>query len=255
MVSQLSCMLQFLLIIFCQGGRWKSHQRVSLTEQLADVTAMVAYGIDTKGQFYFNLSSEVLNRTWSHMCARWYLPMFLLRDGLLTLMYNVSLMVLMRFWSSLPTILKFFIGTVWPEVLGWSYIGKGAFWCSLNLSKCSWWFSNVLFITLNPVTFISIYDCTIFKDRIFVLWSHEEVLDSHASFKVLLYPMFTAYSLDALTQPFGIRNHHVWILVAFGVVSRIVGASSVVILCWSLGLDHHSVESPCRVLTFCKSFV
>ena len=38
------------------------------------------------------------------MCGRWYLPMFLLRDGLLTLMYKASLMVLMRFWSSLPTI-------------------------------------------------------------------------------------------------------------------------------------------------------
>ena len=43
--------------------------------------------------------------------------------------------------------------------------------------------------------------------------------------------MFTTYFLDALTQPFGIRNHHAWILVVFGVVSRIVGASSV------LGLD------------------
>ena len=40
----------------------------------------------------------------------------------------------------------------------------------------------------------------------------------------------------------------------FGVVSRIVGASSVV-LSWSFGLGLNSVESPCRVLAFCKNFV
>ena len=61
--------------------------------------------------------------------------------------------------------------------------------------------------------------------------------------------------LDALTQAFGIRNHHVGILVVIGVVSRIVVASSVIVLGWSLGLNLNSVESPCRVLAFCKNFV
>ena len=120
------------------------------------------------------------------------------------------------------------------------------------LSKCSARLSNALFITLHPVTFIFIYDSTLFKDGIFVLWS--KVLDGHAFFKVHLYPMFTACFLDALTQLFGIRKHHVRILVV-GVVSRIVGASSVVFLSWNLGLDLNSVESPCRVLAFCKNFV
>ena len=41
------------------------------------------------------------------MWGRWNLPMFLLRDGLLTLMYRASLMAMLRLWSSLPTILKF----------------------------------------------------------------------------------------------------------------------------------------------------
>ena len=67
--------------------------------------------------------------------------------------------------------------------------------------------------------------------------------------------MFTACFLDALTQSFGISDHQVLILFVFGVVSRIVGAFSVVVIAWCLGLDLHSVESPCRVLTFCKSFV
>ena len=58
----------------------------------------------------------------------------LFRDGLFTLTYNTSLMVLMRFWSSLHTMLKFSIVVVWPVVLEWSYIDDGFFWCSLNLS-------------------------------------------------------------------------------------------------------------------------
>ena len=32
---------------YCQDGRWNSHLRVGLTEQLADVVAMVADGIAT----------------------------------------------------------------------------------------------------------------------------------------------------------------------------------------------------------------
>ena len=55
--------------------------------------------------FGYNIS-EVFHRTSSQMCGRWYLPMFLFRYGLLTLIYRASLMVLMGFWSSLPTILK-----------------------------------------------------------------------------------------------------------------------------------------------------
>ena len=70
---------------------------------LADVIAMVADGIATKGgyylgddksivadgittgQHYFNFSSEMFNRSSSQMCGRWNLPTFLFRDGLLAL--------------------------------------------------------------------------------------------------------------------------------------------------------------------------
>ena len=56
----------YQLVDVITSGRWSSH-RVC---------------------FYFNFSSEVLSRTSSHICGRWYLPMFLLRDGLLTFMYS-----------------------------------------------------------------------------------------------------------------------------------------------------------------------
>ena len=52
---------------------------------LADVKAIVADGITT-GQYYFNFSSEMFNRTSSQMCGGWNLPTFLFRDGLLALM-------------------------------------------------------------------------------------------------------------------------------------------------------------------------
>ena len=83
---------------------------------LADETA--------KGSVQFSLSSEVLNKTSSYICDRWNLPMFLLRDGLLTLINNVSWIALLRFWSSLPTILKLSMVMLWPVVLKWSNIGR-----------------------------------------------------------------------------------------------------------------------------------
>ena len=106
---------------------------------------------------FFNFSSEMLNRTSSQMCGRWYLPIFLFWDGSLTLIYRASLMVLMRFWSSLPTISKFSILMLWPVVLWWSNMGDGAFWCSLNLSpKVSGGFPYIFHIH-NPPCHICTY--------------------------------------------------------------------------------------------------
>ena len=65
------------------------------------------------------------------MCGRWYLPIFLLRDGSLTLMNRASLIALVRFWSSLPIMLKLLMSALWPEMLQWSWMGEGDFWCSL----------------------------------------------------------------------------------------------------------------------------
>ena len=122
---------------------------------------------------YFIFSSEMWNRTSSHMCGRWYLPLFLFRDGLLTLMYRASFMALMRFWSSLPTILKSSILMLWPVMLRWSNMGEEAFWCSLNLSpKCSWGLSYIFLITIHPTTFVTVDDPTLLQHRIFVLWGH-----------------------------------------------------------------------------------
>ena len=42
---------------------------------LADVMVIVEDGITT-GQLYFNFTSEMFNRTSSHMCGRWNMPTF-----------------------------------------------------------------------------------------------------------------------------------------------------------------------------------
>ena len=158
-------------------------------------------------------------------------------------------MVLIKLWASLPTMLKFSIVVVWPVVLEWSCIWEGAFWCSLNLSP------NVLedypmhsssHFTLSH--FISVYDSTFPKDEIFTLGSHQEAFDGLASSEVHLFPMFVAYFLQTLTQPFSIRNNHIRSLVVCSVASWVVGASSVVIL-------DRSFESPCWVPAPCQHVV
>ena len=54
---------------------------------------------------------------------------------------------------------------------------------------------TLFFITLHPVTFVSIYESTFLEDGIFVLWSHSEASDGLAFSKMHLYLMFTAYFL------------------------------------------------------------
>ena len=145
---------------FCLCGRWNSHW----------VNCFIS--------FYFILSSEMLNRTSSHMWGRWYLPMFLFRDALLTLMYTASLISLMKFSSVV----------IWPVVLKWSYIGERGLQVFFEpLSKCSWRLSYVFLITFHPVTFESVYDSTFLCYMIFVFVCHQEVFDAPASFKVYLY--------------------------------------------------------------------
>ena len=74
------------------------------------------------------------------------------------------------------------------------------------------------------MTLVSINDSTLLLDRILIFWSHQEILDGIASFKVDLLSMFDAYFFQALTQPFIVWYHHVWFLVV--VVARVYGNSS-----------------------------
>ena len=62
------------------------------------------------------------------------LPNVSVQCRLFTLMYMASFTALAILWSSLPIILKFSTDVVWPVLFWCSYIGIGAFNCSLYLS-------------------------------------------------------------------------------------------------------------------------
>ena len=152
------------------------------------------------GSVYFNFSSLLLIRTSSHIWGRWYLPMFLFRDGLLTLINIDSLISLDRFCSPLPTMLKFSSEVVWPVALLWSWIGEGAFRCSLNLSP------NVLdvsamysLITFQPVTFEPVNYTTLFCYVVFIFWCHQFIFQGLSTLKMYLYAISLANVFEAFT--------------------------------------------------------
>ena len=70
----------------------------------------------SSSQWFSILSSRALNRTPSHMCGRFYLPMFLLGMALFTIINMNSLIVLAKICHSLPTMLKLSSVVVWLVV-------------------------------------------------------------------------------------------------------------------------------------------
>ena len=171
-----------------QSGRWNSHCRVVTVRcfyQKADGIALVNY---------FILSLEVLIRTSSQMCGRWYLPIFLFRDGLLTLIYRASLMVLIRF-GPLSPLCQNFQGWFCDQWCSSGQIwGMGPFdvpWTSLpNALEDSPIYSSS---QSTLVTFVSVDDSTLLQHRIFVLWSHQEASDGIASFEVDLHSILVTF--------------------------------------------------------------
>ena len=173
---------------------------------------------------YLSLSSGDLTNTSSHICGSWYLPIFLLRDGSLTLMSIASLMDLAILWSYLPTVLKVSRERSWPVVLvvvmdGWG--GPHVF--SEPFCKSSAWFPNIFF-TVHPATLISVDHPTFLEGGVFVLIMYQEVLDGTASFKVHINAMFPADVLATLTHSLNIGHHYVGIVVVEAcVVPSVIG--------------------------------
>ena len=116
-------------------------------------------------------------------------------------------MVLMRFWASLPTMLKFAIVVTSPMVLEWSYIGEGAFWCSLNISphdledspmySSSHSTQSHLYLYMTP-TFLRVGSLSLEVTR--------RLLMVLPPLKNTCTPFFVAYFLQTLTQPLWYRE-------------------------------------------------
>ena len=94
-------------------------------------------------------------------------------------------------------------------MLEWFKFGEGALRFSLNLSKCSYRFTNIFLITLYPFTPAPVHNSTFLYDGGLVLGGHQEVLDGIASFEVYLYTMLAANVLETFTEPSSVRYHHV----------------------------------------------
>ena len=121
----------------------------------------VADGIGTESD-YFSLSSGVLSRTSFHMCGRWYLPIVLLRDGVLTLLTLIDL-----FYPSVevlvfpPHYVEIFYGEMVTSGVKMVIYRGGCLEVFFEpVSKCSWGLSNVFLTAFHPVTLVSIDDST-----------------------------------------------------------------------------------------------
>ena len=122
-------------VLILMGCKWNSHCGRFLATCDKPCRQMLWQGYmwnshNCKG-CYFKLIAEMLNWASSQMWGRLYLPMFLFRGGLFTLMLIDPLMVLPMFQSSLPTILKLSMVVEWPVVLQWSYMS----WLSIQCRK------------------------------------------------------------------------------------------------------------------------
>ena len=190
-------------------------------------------------------------KTSSHMWGRWYLPMFLFRDGIIDpykyCFFDCSCEILV-----LPSNYGKFVDVnfvTWGVTVV-KYWGRGLLMLSEPFCKGSARFSNVFFSTPLFIALISIYDSILAVDRIIVLGSHKEAFNGLSSFEMYLYPIFAACFLDSLTEALMIWNHHVQVLI----VVFLGPFWLFVLLCfyWGSALQLCSVYGPCGVFTFLK---
>ena len=206
---------------------------------VADVTASGRWKNHKVNYFKFVL--RCIKRTSSQTCGRWYLPTLLLRYGSLTLMYRASFTVLIWFKSSLPTMLKLLMVTLLPVMLLWSYMGEGDFRCSLNLSPKVLEDSLIYSSSQSTLSHWYLYMSSLcFWIGSLSLESHQDVLDSGASFKVHLYPKLSANVLNALTKSTVVWHHYVGLLLVVHLGSVGWNMFTLLLLCFHL----YPFESP-----------
>ena len=123
-----------------------------------------------------------------------------------------------------------------------SCIGEGAFKCSLNLSPKFLADSPMYSSSHSTLLNLNLYITPLFKDWIFILEGHKEVLDGGSSFQLHFYAIFFASPLVTLTQPLVVWNCYVWFKVH--VVIRIKVPVVIIFLLWCCCLvPHlHSIE-------------
>ena len=191
------------------------------------------------GAVYLSLSACDLANSSSHICGSWYLPIFLFRDGPLTLIRIASLMDLTMVLSANNAEIfneKVMTNGVVVVMDGW--VGPCVF--SEPFYKSSAWLLYVFFFTVHPTTLESVNQPTFVEDGVSVLGVYQEVLDGAVSFEMHFNTMFPADVLTALTHSFNIGHHHVGLIVVeVCVVPDVAGilVGSVGILLFDTGPD------------------
>ena len=89
------------------------------------------------------------------------------------------------------------------EVLHWCVMAttilmsKNWRWCLqmllISFTKCPFWLSYILLITVNPPTAVTVNDTVLIGDTIFIFWWHQEVLKCLPSVEIYSYTMFSTY--------------------------------------------------------------
>ena len=89
----------------------------------------------------------------------------------------------------------------------------------------------------------------------FILWSHEEVLDGESSFQMYFYAIFLASSLETFTQPLMVWYCNVWFMIPAVVRVRVLVVAFVLLWGWCLAPQLNSVEGPCWILASLQTIV
>ena len=107
------------------------------------------------------------------MFGRFYLPTFLFRVGLLTLIYIASFMALAILCPSLPIILKLSTVVVWPVVFWCSKIGEGVLNVLCIAPQMFLLTPLYIYHTFSLATLKPVYGVTLFCYFIIVFCEHQ----------------------------------------------------------------------------------
>ena len=111
------------------------------------------------------------------------------------------------------------------------------------LSKCSRCLSYILMVTFQPVTFISIYNITLFGDMVLIFRCHQFIFYSFTTLEVNLNAISFADVLEGFTKSFIIWNSYKIFLLGPVVMLNVVLVS------WTVCLDLHSIYGPFWIFT------
>ena len=170
---------------------------------------------------YLNLSSRVLIR--SHILYMWQMVLanilvkgWIINPYVYWFLYSSSDVLVLP-----PTILKLSTVVVWPVVVLWSYICQWNFKVFFEFfPKCSWGFSNIFFITCQPIIFKSIYHITLSSVMTFVLRVTRRFLTVFLHWKIPKSNVFCMHSQSSHSGLWGI-----------GMTMHIFFSLQIVVLC------------------------